>query len=232
MKTTFPLDSRQLAQRRRKAVFGSLLTWTVPLPVFAAWAFLGLPGWAAGLLLGGVGWGLSQFWKKELPTLEERWRQEMTTESNEEQNRLLLHQAAIFRKKNRRKAGEMLRQAVAHKKRIESSVHQSRLLPDHRERIDTLVDTLCFSLVEKLSQEEGAVEEDEILVEALNVLKKTEENVAALTGAATGLPPEKEDGLAGVTKQLKEEAHLAEAARKRLQRDLQTEGIHNTSSSV
>ncbi len=222
VETTFPIDQKELARRRRASVFGSLFTWILPLPALIAWTFLGLNTFIFLGIMIGAGFGLYTYWKKKLPQLEREWIEELSQKSNQQQNVLLMTKAIAFEKQGHQQEAKILREAVLLKKEIEEPVHNSELSQSHKEKLDTLVDTICFALVGKLEQHavNPSVELNTELGQAIDILKETRNDLPNILNPAGELEVfESQDPLHKAITGLKDEAKLAKRVRKRLYTD-------------
>ncbi len=222
MEKTFPIDSRELARRRRSSVFGSLLTWLVPMPAFFAWTFMGLNTFAFLGLMIAAGVGLFYYWKKTLPKLERQWIEELTDKSNDQQNQLLEKRAQEFNAQQGKTQAKVLREALTLKAEIETRVHRSSLGQEKKEKIDTLVDTIAFALVGKLESWNGkpSEEQSEEVAQALQVLRETKDDLPKILDPSHELDVFKpEDPLLEAMGGLKEEIRLADSVKQRLQTD-------------
>ena len=230
---TFPLDERALARKKRDVVAGSLWTWLPPLPIVAGWALFGLSGPLALLLLAVIGAGQWFFWKKQLGTLDKRWRREMVESSNSQQNKQLQQYAGKLLRKGRDEASAALQHAVRQKRFIEERIHEASVSADLKERLDTLVDTVCFSLLARLEQDPKLKDANtrEAVERAKATLDETAAHLPQIIDPSHALQPKAPDGYAldQALEGLREEIAVAKAVKERLKADMSS--LHGVMSS-
>ncbi len=222
MKPTFPIDEQELKSKGIKTIFGSILTWVACLPAFGAWSILEaspliyLP--LAGVTVG----GLWYYWKQEITKKRPTWIEEKVRASNTEQNEMLKHQIKRYETQGARWEQKQLQQALRSKEKIETYLLTKQPNIEIWARIESLIDTLSFSLIEKLDHyrktEDDQVKKD--VQEAVYQLQQTEINLADIIAPHLGVEDNflpQEDKLNTALRELKEEREIAQRVKERIQ---------------
>ena len=223
--TTFPLDVGEVQRRKLKMVLESPLTWGAPVPVVAGWALFGLSSALALSGLAAVCLGLSVFWWKRWGKVDREVREKLVAESNEAQNNELSQIAASLGQRGFSKAQNLLNKALTKKWKIEEAVHGSQLPWSQRARLDTLVDTVCFSLV-GLLQDDPGVEQRETVEAGKRALVTLEDALDHLPDMLNPIEGVKKggakDSFQAALSDLSEEVAVAKAVKARLKRDFES----------
>lgn len=222
MKPTFPIEEKEIQKKGMSAVFSSVLTWVSFLPAFGAWSILeASPLIYVPLALATVA-GLGFYWRGELKKRRPLWIEEKVRESNKEQDTMIRNQVLHFQRQGANWQGQQLQKALQHKQAIENRLLVKRPRIALWARIESLVDTLIFSLIDKLeaywNHEDLTMKAD--IEEAVFQLQETERNIEDIIAPYLGqedkfLP--NEDELSTALRELKEEREIAQRVKARLQ---------------
>lgn len=219
---TFPINESELRQRACKAVFGSPLTWVALLPTIGVWGvveaspFVYLP---MGILTLG---GLFGYWAREIKKRRVGWIGEEIVGSNRQQDHVIKLQIAHFQQQQANWEGTRLQRALKHKQAIEARLLYKNPDLEIWERIETLLDTIVFSMIDKL--ESNRIKPSSVIQQqiedALHQLAETEislEDMITPHYSRPDLEPSQVDELATTLQKLKEEREIAQRVKSRLE---------------
>lgn len=221
MKPTFPIDDKLLAKKSRGAVLGSLLTWVSLLPTIGAWAIMDfspliwIPMGIATLA------GLGFHWKKELHKKRPEWIREEVQKSNKEQDHLIIQHIKYFDKKDADWEKRTLIKALEHKQGIEQKLLETQPKMETWARIESLIDTLTFSMIEKLDlhRKSERPELRKSVEAALQQLSLTEVELEDMINphlSSNHSPFPTEDKLTTTLRELQEEREIAQRVKSRM----------------
>jgi len=153
LRTTFPISDGKLRTRKWKLALGSPLTWAPFLPVFGAFAFLGIGPFLFGVLCLGVTVGVAFYWRGHHLKLENQIIAALIAESNAVQDQALAGTMARLKSAGYANHTETLGRFLHQKQRIEAALLQSATTsPGARQEIETLVDKLVFGVADQLTR--------------------------------------------------------------------------------
>jgi len=219
MKPTFPIDDKQLSAKGRGTVLGSVLTWAAFLPTLGAWTLMDFSPliWIPMGIATAAGLGF--YWKKELAKKRPQWILQKVRESNHQQDQLIIRQIKYLDKKNARWEELTLTKALDYKQGIEKKLLEKQ--PDIQmwAKIETLIDTLVFSMIEKLELHRKSREPKlkNAINAALEQLSLTEVELEDMINPhLTDNPFPTEDKLTTTLRELKEEREIAQRVKSRM----------------
>lgn len=153
LRATFPISDAKLRARKWKLALGSPLTWAPYLPVFGAFAFLGMGPLLFGALCLGVTVGVAFYWRRYHLKLENQIIADLIAEHNAAQDQALASVMGRLRSTGHPDQADTLGRFLHQKQRIEAALLQSAATsPGARREIETLVDTLVFGVADQLSR--------------------------------------------------------------------------------
>ena len=222
MKPTFPINESEITKKGLRTACGSVLTWVSFLPTLGAWSILeASPLVVIPMGLVTVG-GLWLYWKSHLEKKRPLWIEGAVKESNVEQDAMIRNQVLHFQRQGANWEGQQLQRALQHKQAIENRLLVKKPRIALWSRMEILVDTLIFSLIDKLEVYRGKQSDraQAEIKEALYQLAQTEENLDDIIAPHLGheehfLPSE--DKLATALRELKEEREIAQRVKQRLE---------------
>ena len=220
MNPTFPIDQQELNKRSRDTVFGSVLTWAAWIPTIGVWSVMDIASWLLLPMAAVTGVGLFTYWRSQLKKLRPEWMLQQIKKSNRQQDKMLHQQIKAFEKKSADWEANALRTVKEQKAAIEKKLLEAQ--PDIAlwGRIESLVDTLAFSLVDKLNsyQQNPAGGAKAEIEEAINQIYQTNADLHLMISPSSqmnDLPSS--DRLTHSLNALREEREIAHRVRERLE---------------
>jgi len=222
MKPTFPLDDREIQKKSTRTVLGSLLTWAAWLPTVGLWSVMEVANWMwlpVGLVTGGALWW---YWRNQLQKLRPQWKLDQIQQSNKAQDSLLEQEQQRLRSQGAKWESQVLRQVRQDKSAIEQSLLEKQ--PDFAlwQRLEVLIDTLAFSLIDKLGQHVQSPEATlkTQIEDAAAQLSQTRQDLPAIISPTRGAQQDamtQQDQLTAALDGLREEREIAQRVRQRLE---------------
>lgn len=167
--------------------------------------------------------GLWYYWKEEIQSKRPAWIEEKVRESNVEQDTLIRNQILHFQRQGADWEGLQLQRALQYKQAIENRLLVKQPSLPIWERLETLVDTLIYSLIEELENyrlKRGKTTPEDIS-EAIEQLAETDKDLDDIIAPhvepdqADLLP--REDKLLIALEELKEERAIAQRVKERME---------------
>jgi len=222
MKPTFPLDDSQIQKKSLSTVLSSLLTWAVWLPTVGLWSVMEVAEWMWMPVGAVTGAGLWWYWRRKLRQLRPQWRLDQIRQSNAAQDKLLAQQQRRFAKQDAEWEEKVLKRVRRDKAAIEQRLLEAQPDLGLWQRLESLIDTLAFSLIDKLGQHAQAPEPElkAQITAAAAQLHQTYEDLPIMISPTNGAHQEaltQQDRLTAALDGLREEREIAQRVRERLE---------------
>lgn len=208
------------------------------LPVVGLFALTKIPLLAAGLGIA-VASGIMYYWKTHKTELDKRVIESLISQSNTEQNNVLINRCNDLARSGYRDYGVTLASFLKIKKQIEGTLEENNEYSKSREKVENLVDTLCFEVSEELTQlvalqkkkrwrKKTEAQYKNIasrIQSAYQILENTWEDLDQILDPTYGLEGTQKSKLDSVIQELEEENTLSKKIRERIQTEINSESL-------